>query len=163
MRVGTDAAADFPVANAYVDPTALDPPTSWRIRFRREGSTSDPDPEPEPPPVDDAPCDAAGDGVNLLGQQVFMCIVANGEVHQLPAQLLSDKVAVFGRRSDPKAIVKLVGGCTWGAVAAVTTARKLQIRVYNTANGNEWEHNHSRSGLAPSAYSGNALCDEAGS
>lgn len=118
--------------------------------------------DPEPPPVDDAPCDAAGEGVNLLGHHVFMCIVANGEVHQLPAEKLSDKVAVFGRRSDPKAMVKLVGGCTWGAIAAVTTARKSQIRVYNTANGNEWEHNHNRSGLAPSGYSGNALCDEAG-
>ena len=116
--------------------------------------------DPEPPPVDDAPCDAAGEGVNLVGHQVFMCIVANGEVHQLPAQKLSDKVAVFGRRSDPKAIVKLVGGCTWGAIAAVTTARKLQIRVHNTANGNEWEHNHNKGGLAPSGYAGNALCEE---
>jgi len=124
------------------------------------GGDTPPPPDPEPPPVEVAPCDAAGEGINLLGYQAFMCIVASGEVHQLLAQKLSDKVAVFGSRSDPKAMIKVVGGCTWGAIAAVTTARKLQIRVYNTANGNEWEHNHNRGGLAPSGYSGNALCDE---
>ncbi len=76
----------------------------------------------------------------------------------MPAEKLSSNVAVFGRRSDPKAVVKLVGGCTWGAIAGVTTARKLQIRVHNMANGKEWMHNHNRSGLAPSGYSGDALC-----
>lgn len=118
-----------------------------------------PNPEPTPPGDDAPPCQAAGEGVNLDGHQVFMCIVASGEVHQLSAVPLSPKAAVFGSRNDPKAVVKLVGGCTWGAVAAVTTARKLQIRVYNPSNGREWKHNHNRSGLAPSGYSGDQLCD----
>ena len=141
--------------NAYVDP--ITSTGNWTVRFVKDSPAPPPDPEP---PVDDTPpCNAAGSGINLNGHQVFMCIVASGEVHQLSAEQLSSKVAVFGRRSDPKAVVKLVGGCTWGAIAAVTTARRLQIRVYNTANGKEWEHNHNSSGLAPSGYSGSALCD----
>ena len=110
---------------------------------------------------DTPPCTATGPGLNLNGYQVFMCIVANGVTHHLTPVQLADDVAVFGRRNDPKALVKLVGGCTWGAIAAVTTARRLQIRVENRANGRVWTHNHNRAGLAPSAYSGSALCDGA--
>lgn len=116
-------------------------------------------PGPEPEPDDEAPCHATGEGINLEGNWVFMCIVANGEVHQLTPHRLSSKVVLFGRRSDPKAVVKIVGGCQWGAVAAVTTARRLQIRIHNTVYGREWEHNHNTSGLAPSGYSGSALCN----
>ena len=150
--------------------------SSFTVTFRRIGNlpappftcseaesrrTPAPNPDPTPPVEDTPPCHAAGEGVNLDGHQVFMCIVASGTVHQLDGRRAegTDNVAVFGRPSDPKALVKLVGGCTWGAVAAVTTARKSQIRVYNQGNGREWLHNHNKSGLGPSGYSGDALCD----
>lgn len=122
----------------------------------------DPTPEPEPDPKpggDEAPCDATGEGINLDGHQLFMCIVANGEVEQLAAHRLSSRSMLFGRLADPKAVVKLVRSCQWGAVAAVVTARKFQIRVHNSANGKEWLYNHNTNTLAPSAYSGDALCD----
>ena len=70
---------------------------------------------------------------------------------------LSSKAVLFGRLTDPKAVVKIVGDCRWGAIAAVTTARRLQIRVHNTANGREWEHNHDVSGLAPSGCAGETV------
>lgn len=134
--------------------------TPERVYGIRLGVDHRPDEQhPEPPADDVAPCNATGSGINLDGHQLFMCIVAGGQTHQLNAEKLSSKVVVFGRLTDPKAVVKMVGGCTWGAVAAVTTARRLQIRVHNTANGKEWVHNHNRGGLAPSAYSHDALCD----
>ena len=124
----------------------------------------DPEPEPEPDPTpepepDEAPCRAAGEGLNLDGHQLFMCIVVNGEVQQLTPHRLSSRSMLFGRVADPKAVVKLVRSCQWGAVAAVVTARKFQIRVHNTANGKEWLYNHNTNTLAPSSYSGDALCD----
>ena len=117
-----------------------------------------PEPEPESEP-DEAPCHATGEGLNLDGHQLFMCIVVNEEVQQLAAHRLSSRSMLFGRVADPKAVVKLVRSCQWGAVAAVVTARKFQIRVHNTANRKEWIYNHTASGLAPSGYSGDALCD----
>lgn len=141
LRRTAGAVADF-----YTTPSDDPPPDD------------DPEPEPEPEP-DEPPCRAAGEGLNLDGHQLFMCIVVNGEVQQLAAHRLSSRSMLFGRVADPKAVVKLVRSCQWGAVAAVVTARKFQIRVYNTANGKEWVYNHTASGLAPSGYSGDALCD----
>ena len=121
--------------------------------------TNDPPPPDAPDSTNDAPCEAAGSGINLDGYQVFMCIVANGEVHQLTGHRLSSKAGLFGSHADPKALVKIVTSCQWGAVAAVTTARPSQIRVHKLANGREWELNHTGGGLAPSGYSADSLCD----
>ena len=142
IRVGNDAAADFPIASAYIDPTALDPATSWRIRFVKAGG-SPPPPDPDPDP-DDPNCPTNRACLFLVAidyedPNTGLWAEAKRQSH-LGAE---SAVFYFFNPDNAEVLVKVLNGCGinqhWWVYSAPATDLRYRVTVWPpNGQGSRW-------------------------